>query len=125
MVHSTFWAAGRYCFYLNWTAPEVVEQNNEEVTAAMASKEEAIEKITENICLNQLRHLQQCKATTAMVEAATASAKKIARIAPSAPFMPALLRTTFNRNQINELYAKVSSSLMSSSSLAMTPSTNT
>ena len=41
MVHSTFWAAGRYCYYLNRTAPEVVEQNDEEVTAAMASEEEA------------------------------------------------------------------------------------
>ena len=125
MVHFTFWAAGRYCYYLNWTAPKVVEQNNEEVAAAMASEEEAIEKITENIHLNQLRHLQQRKATTAMVEAATASGKKIAKIALSAPFMPALLPTNFYRNQIDELCANASSSLMSSSSLAMTPLTKT
>ena len=125
MVHSTFWAAGRYCFYLNRTAPVVVEQNDEEVAAAMASEEEAIEKITENIRLNQLRHLQRRKATTAMVEAATASGEKMMKIAPSAPFMPALLPTTFYRNQIDELCAKASSSSISSSSSVMTQSTNT
>jgi len=125
MVHSTFWAAGRYCYYLNRTDPEVVEQNGEEVAAAMASEEDAIEKITENIRLNQLRHLQRRKATTAMVEAATASGEKMMKIAPSAPFMPALLPTTFYRNQIDEPCAKASSSSMSSSSSVITPSTNT
>ncbi|KAL3806141.1 hypothetical protein ACHAXA_011823 [Cyclostephanos tholiformis] len=137
MVHSTFWRAGRYCYYLNRTSSEVVEQQQgeEEVAAAKKISEEVVvaldkrsadpmESPIKSIRKNQQRHLQRRKATTAMVEAASAPGGKKSKISlAGAPFISASLPITFSGNQIDELIAKASPSLMtSSSSSAMTPS---
>jgi hypothetical protein len=128
MVHSTFWRAGRFCYYLNRTPTNSVEREEGEVVAIAHEKKTSDDPIASSIVSireNQQRHLQRRKATTAMVETSSAPVGKKSRmalVASAAPSHSASLPIAFSPYHIVDVLSNASPTLMTSSpSAVMTP----